>query len=205
MRFSEYATRSGIAVVRVDRYSGFVVEVGMPAGWELVRSVPGMRLWCRSDEKSKGAFCSNAVLTMHSVAAALDEHDVFAMLADEQLQSAPGCQEARREATSADDGIGVYGLFALQIPAHEFGAIESVSRSRVIKYGPETMVAQLTVTALLTSAVNHSAFRLVVRPGAAAEGVSVNIDAGLHESVPPAEPYEPVQSPSFAPADRDHD
>ncbi|BDB40900.1 MULTISPECIES: hypothetical protein [Mycobacterium] len=173
MKFDEYVKRSGIALTGVGQFPGFVVEIGMPAGWEPERSAPGLRLWCHADEKAGGSFCANAVLTTHIAAADLDEEEVFAMLADEQMQSVPGCEEQHRDVASADDGIGIHGLLALQIPAHEFGAIESVSRSRIIKYGPETMIAQLTVTALLTSAVNHDAFWMTVRPGAAPAGVIV--------------------------------
>lgn len=200
MRFAEYVRRSGAAVAPVDRFARFVVEAGMPAGWEPVRSVPGMRVWCDSDERSSGGFCANVVLTMHRVAAALDEGEVFAMLVDEQLQSVPGCREDRRELVPADDGVGVEGLLALQIPAHEFGAIDSVSRSRIIKYGPETLIAQLTMTALRNSSMNPAGFWLTVRPGAAPGGVGVQMGDAYHdESTPAAEPGERVERPRVTP------
>ena len=182
MRFAEYVGRHGLTVSPVDRFAGFVVEVGLPSGWESVRAVPGLRVWCQPDEGSSGAFRPNAVLTMHSVAAALDECEVFAMLVDEQLQSVPGCRAERRELAPAEEGIGMQGLIALHISGHEFGELESVSRSRIIKYGQETMIAQLTVTALRDASVNRAGFSLTVRPGAAPGGLGVlMVDTGNEE------------------------
>jgi hypothetical protein len=173
MRFGEYAARHGIAVDPVDRFAGFVVSVSLPAGWELFRSGTGIWVWGDSNEKSSGGFCANAVLTMHRAAAGLAEDEVFTMLGEEQAKSVPGCREDHRDFAVADDGIGVRGLLQLQIQTHEFGAIDSASRSHIIRYGDETMIAQLTATAHESSAIDQAGFALSVRPGAAPSGVSV--------------------------------
>lgn len=45
------------------------------------------------------------MLTMHRVEAVLDCGEVFAMLADQQLQSVPGCRERSRQLTAAEEGL----------------------------------------------------------------------------------------------------
>lgn len=105
------------------------------------------------------------------------EDEVFAMLVEEQVALVPRCGEERREVVPADDGIGVVGLLVLDIPAREFGALDSLSRSRIIRYGPQTIVAQLTLTAPQSAPVNWAEFALTVRPGAAPVGVSVQVGA----------------------------
>lgn len=184
MRFDEFLVRGGLTVTAVDRFAGFVVEVGLPTGWQEFREIPGMQVWCDGSQISSGRFCANAVLTMHLIEAPLDEDEVFAMLVEEQVALVPLCGEERREVVPADDGIGVAGLLVLDIPAHEFGALDSLSRSRIIRYGPQTMVAQLTVTAPQSAPVNWAEFALTVRPGAAPVGVSVQVgapaDSGEH-------------------------
>jgi len=177
MRFDEFVNKHGLAVSPVDQFAGLVVQVGVPPGWEPFDSAPGVRVWvCRSDP-CLPEFCANAVLTMHRVGAVLDPAKVFAMLADQQLQSVPGCREVRREVAAATEGAGVVGVLGMQI-THELGMIDSVSQSRIITAGQETMVAQLTVTALHDSPVDRADVWLSARPGATAGAAPVG-DRGV--------------------------
>jgi hypothetical protein len=178
MRFDEFVEKDGVAVSPVDRFAGFVVEVGVPADWEPFDSAPGMRVWvCRGDLRID-EFCANAVLTMHRVEAPLDAGEVFAMLVDQQVQSVPGCHELHRELAVATEGAGVVGALAIRITS-EFGVIDSSSRSRIITTEQETLIAQLTVTALHDSPVDRENIWLTVRMGAAAGTASANQLGGV--------------------------
>jgi hypothetical protein len=179
MRFDEFVERAGVAVSPVDQFPRFVVKVGVPPGWEPFDSAPGMRVWvCRSDPRID-EFCANAVLTMHRVEAVLDAREVFTMLIEQQLQSAPGCHELHRELAAATEGAGVTGLLAMEI-THELGTIDSASRSRIVTTEQETLIAQLTVTALHDSPVDRAQIWLTVRMGAASGPAST----GHHRGVP---------------------
>lgn len=169
MRFDEFVQTSGIVVSPVERFVGFVVEVGVPSGWEPFDSAFGARVWACRNDPCINVFGANAVLTMHKVAAPLDAREAFAMLAEQQLQSAPGSHEVRRELGPAGECVGVQGLLAMQI-AHELGTIDSVSRSRIITEGQETLIAQLTMTALHESPVKQANIWLSVRMSAAPAG-----------------------------------
>lgn len=178
-RFDDFLERTGITVFAVDQFAGFSVEVGLPPSWELFNSAVGVRVWvCRTDPPTS-VFAANAVLTMHCVKAALDAHEVFTMLVEQQLQSVPQCAELHRDLAAATEGTGSIGVLAMQI-AHELGTIESVSRSRIITAEQETLIAQLTVTALRTSPVDLSHIWMSVRTGAVAGSMS----AGHHAGVP---------------------
>lgn len=167
MRFDEFVQESGVAVSPVDRFAGFVVEVGVPPGWEPFDSAVGARVWVCRDDPCIDVFCSNAVLTMHRVETPLDPGEVFAMLVEQQLQSVPNCREVHRELAAATEGAGIVGLLAMQI-AHELGIVDSVSRSRIITAEQETLIAQLTVTTLHDSPVDRTPAWLTARPGPAA-------------------------------------
>lgn len=91
------------------------------------------------------------------------------MLVEQQLQSTPECHEERRELGPASESIGIQGLLAMQI-THELGTIDSVSRSRIISAEQETLIAQLTVTALHDSPVERENVWLSVQMGAAPAG-----------------------------------
>ena len=177
MRFDEFVEKSGVAVCPVDRFAGFVVEVGVPADWEPVDSAAGMRVWVFRSDPRIDQFCANAVLTMHRLEAPLDAGEVFAMLVDQQLQSVPGCHELHRDLAAATDGAGVAGALAMQI-THELGTIDSVSRTRIITTEQETLIAQLTVTALHDSPVDRSNVWLTVRMDAAPGPVSADQHSG---------------------------
>jgi hypothetical protein len=179
MRFDEYVEKHGLAVSPVNRFASFLVEVGVPPGWEPFDSAPGLRVWACRDDPRIEEFCANAVLTMHRVEAPLDAGEVFAMLADQQLRSAPGCRELRRALGPAGESAGVHGYLAMRIP-HELGTIDSASQTRIITAGQETLIAQLTVTARHDSPANRAHLRLTARPGAAAAPAS----AGHHHRAP---------------------
>ncbi|OBI41501.1 hypothetical protein A5707_07205 [Mycobacterium kyorinense] len=182
MRFDEFVKEHNVAVFPVDRFAGYVVEVGVPPGWEPFDSATGVRVWvCRTDPRIT-EFCANAVLTMHRVEAALAPGDVFAMLTEQQLHSVPGCHELHRELAAATDGPGGAGALFTQI-ANELGTIDSVSRSRIITAEQETLIAQLTVTALHDSPVDRAHIWLSVQIGAAADPAS----AGHHGGAPVTE------------------
>ncbi|WP_308206731.1 LpqN/LpqT family lipoprotein [Mycolicibacterium fluoranthenivorans] len=162
MRFDGFMQEKGIAAFPVDRFTGCVVEVGAPSGWELFDSTVGLHVWiCRSDPRMD-EFCANAVLTMHRVQAVLHADEVFAMLAEQQIQMVPGCRELHRELAAASEGAGVVGALSMEI-AHELGSIDSVSRTRIIMTEKETLIAQLTVTALHDSPVDDTSIWLTVR------------------------------------------
>ncbi|OBJ32881.1 LpqN/LpqT family lipoprotein [Mycobacterium colombiense] len=177
MRFDEFVQESGVPVSPVDRFVGYVLDVGVPPGWEPFDSAVGARVWICRNDPCIDVFCANAVLTMHRVEAALDPADAFAMLVEQQSQTVPDCREMRRELAAATEGAGIVGLLAMQI-AHELGIVDSVSRSRIITAEQETLIAQLTVTALHDSPVDRAQNWLKVRPGPAA----VPAPAGRHRT-----------------------
>ena len=171
MRFDVFTEKQSLAVSPVDRFAGLVVEVGVPRGWEPFDSAVGARVWVCCVDSRIDVFGANAVLTMHRVEAALEPAHVFAMLVEQQLQSVPGCSEPRRELTAATEGAGVTGLLAMQI-AHALGTIDSASQSRIITAEQETLIAQLTVTALHDSPVDRAHIWLAVHQGAAVAGAA---------------------------------
>jgi hypothetical protein len=181
VRFDEFVEKCGVAVSPVDRFARFVVEVGVPQGWEPFDSAPGARVWVCRDDPRIDEFCANAVLTMHRVDAPLDTSEVFAMLADQQLQTVPECHELHRELAAATEGAGVVGALAMQI-THELGTIDSVSRSRIITAEQETLIAQLTVTALHDSPADRASVWLTVRKVVASGSAS----AAHHSGAPVA-------------------
>ncbi|ORA76116.1 hypothetical protein BST28_21240 [Mycolicibacter kumamotonensis] len=168
MQFDEFVAGHGIAVSPVDRFDGLVVDVGVPRDWKPFDSAVGIGVWvCRSDPRMND-FCTNAVLTLHRVEASLDAGAVFAMLSEQQLQSVPGCHELYRELTTATEGPGDAGVLAMQI-AHEPGSLDSVSRSRIITNEQQTLIAQLTVTALHDSPVDRKNIWLSIRTDTAGQ------------------------------------
>lgn len=164
MRFDEFMARNGVAVSAVDRFDGLAVDVGVPPDWDPFDSAPGIGVWVCRDDPRIDQFCPNAVLTLHHVEAPLDAADVFAMLSEQQLQSVPGCRELHRELATATEGPGVTGVLTMQIN-HELGVLGSVSRSRIITRERETLIAQLTLTALHDSPVDWENIWLAVRTG----------------------------------------
>lgn len=167
MRFDDFVSEHAVTVAAVDQFSGYVVRVGLPASWVPFDAAVGLRVWvCRSGPRID-EFCSNAVLTMHSVDAALDAREVFGMLIEQQLHFAPNGRERLRELAPASEGAGMVGMVAMHIP-FERGTVASESRSRIIVTEEQTLVAQLTVTALQDSPLDRASVWMTVREGAAA-------------------------------------
>jgi hypothetical protein len=178
MRFDEFVAKQGLVVSPVNRFAGFLVEVGVPPGWEPFESAAGVRVWAWRGDPYIEKFCANAVLTMHRVEAPLDPAEVFAMLVQQQLQSVPKCRELRRELGLAGESVGVQGSLAMQI-ADKLGTIDSASQTRIITAGQETMIAQLTLTALHDSPVDRAHVWMTVRPGATALPASAGSRGGV--------------------------
>lgn len=161
MRFDEFVNERAISVIPVNSYPGCAVHVALPPGWEPYDAAPGLAVWvCPSDPRAD-EFCANAVLTMHRVEALLDCGEVFTMLADQQLQLVSGCRERRRDISDAAEGAGVAGTLAMEF-AHEFGALDSICRSRIVAMQGETLIVQLTTSVLRDSLVVREPIRLTV-------------------------------------------
>ena len=169
MLLDDYLAARGASASPVDRFDGFAVEVGIPPDWEPVHSAPGLRVWVATGADDGAEFRSNAVLTIHRIDAALAPGEVFAALSDQQLQSVPESRELVREFVSATNEPGFIGLLVLQIP-DAVGSIDSVSRSRVITTDRQTLIAQLTLTALSASPLAGAAAWLAVRPAGPSAG-----------------------------------
>ena len=163
MRFDQFLQQHGIVAVPVDQFDGFEVNVVGPQDWEVVEDRPGLRIWVWREDPYLNQFCANAVLTMHRVAAELDPTEVFAMLSDEQVHLVPGCHERQRSSAPADGGMGIQGLLSLQFDS-EFGVIDSLLRTRIITDDDQTLIAQLTLTALHDSPVDWASIRISVEP-----------------------------------------
>ncbi len=163
MRFDEFLVRSGIPAGAVDRLDGFTVEVGLPPDWEPFDAIPGLQAWVCTDGPRATEFCTNAVLTLHRIDAALDPAEVFAMLSEQQRYTVPGTCELHREFTSSTDGPGAAGTLVLQI-SQEFGIVDSISRCRIVAAEHGTLIAQLTMTALHDSPADRTGISLAVRP-----------------------------------------
>lgn len=116
---------------------------------------------------------------MHSIDAPLGPVEVFARLSDQQLQSVRNSVELRRELAAATEGPGIVGSLTMRI-AHELGTVDSESRSRIITAEQETLIAQLTVTALHDSPADRSRIWLTARPGP----VPIPAPAGRHTAAP---------------------
>lgn len=165
MRLQQFLQETGITVLPVDRFDGFVVEVGAAPGWNPFDSAVGLRVWVNRNDPLINDFCANAVLTMHCVDAVLDAREVFTMLAEQQARMVPGCHESQRELAAATEGAGSVGTLVLDM-SQTCGPVTSESQSRIIATDHETLIAQLTVTALRNSPVNRSDVWLTVTKGA---------------------------------------
>ncbi|OPX07853.1 hypothetical protein B1790_21930 [Mycobacterium sp. AT1] len=117
------------------------------------------------------------MLTMHRVEAVLDAGEVFGMLVDQQVQGVPGCREVQRGLVAATEGPGVIGSLDMEI-VHERGVIDGSSRSRIVTAGEETLIAQLTVTALRRSPMERDGVWLTVRTGVPPDRVREVSDVG---------------------------
>ena len=184
MRFDEYLQRNAIAAAPADRFNGFEVNVQGPHGWEAVEDRPGLRIWVWREDPYREKFCANAVLTMHQVAAALDPADTFEMLSEEQVLSAPKCQELQQRWESAEDGIGIQGTLSSQVDT-EFGTIDSLTRTRIIVADQQTLIAQLTLTALHGSPVDWDEIQMSLQPVPAQANTATVADPDEHATAIP--------------------
>lgn len=152
MRFDGYAQTHNVVIKPVDHFDGLEVEVGLPPEWEPFDTSLGFQVWIWRGDPHIAEFGANAVLTMHTVEKPLDSTEVFAMLCEQQKLMVPGAQELERESATASDGPGIAGSLAMNI-ASQFGAIGSMSLSRIITTERQTLIGQLTITALRESPV----------------------------------------------------
>lgn len=173
-----------VSVIPVDRFPGFTVRVGVPAGWQLLDPAPGIRIWVDVNDPDIERFCPNAVLTMHRVEALLDASEVFAMLVNQQLQSMPAYRETHCEIETTMNGAGVAGALGLEL-ADELGYIDSLCRSQIVTTTEATLVAQFTVTAMREAPANFEAFWLsmgVVQRGVGGAPTSAPVSGDPHGS-----------------------
>ena len=165
MQFEEFLNRDGISVEAVDQFDGYLVEVVVPPGWEASESPAATRVWVWRHDPCCEQFCANAVLTLSRVGAALDPTEVFSMLCEGQAQMLPGIHEVHRELAPTHEGPGVRGILALRINT-DIGVLECVVAACIIPADQQTLIAQLTVTALPESPVDTKAIGFGVLPAA---------------------------------------
>lgn len=171
MRFDEFVHQRGVPFGPVDRLDGYLVEVVVPPDWEAVQSPTATPVLIWRDDPSKERFCANAVLTMARADAALDPHDVFAMLCEWQVHMMPGIHEIQRESAAPHAGPGLLGILDLLINT-DVGVLQSVVMSRIIATDHHTLIAQLTFTAQPDSLVQRSRIGFGVVPASEAPPTS---------------------------------
>jgi hypothetical protein len=175
VRFEEFVEENHIEVVATDRFDGFAVGVALPPDWEPAEAVGGLRVWVWTTDPRRADFCANAVLNLYRVEAAVDPRTLFPAMCEQQCQSVQNHRELYRDLAAATEGPGAVGTLLLQID-HELGTIDSATRSRIVTVDRETLIAELTVTALRDSTPDLPQFGLsVVADDAAADGA----DAGV--------------------------
>ena len=163
MRFQEFVADHHIQVLPADRFVGFTVDVELPPQWEQVDAPSGLRVWVWTDDPRKEVFCANAVLNLYRVQASVDSGALFSTICEQELQSVPNCRELYRNVSAATEGPGVAGTLVLQID-HGVGTIDSATRSRIISTEQETLIAELTISALHDSIPEEPQFVLSVIP-----------------------------------------
>lgn len=161
MRFDEFVAREHIEVRPADRFVGFSVGVELPPEWEQVDAKNGLRVWVWASDPRRKDFCGNAVLNLYRVQAVVEPSVLFAMLCEQQRQSVPNSRELLSDLAAATEGPGAAGTLVLQID-HVVGMIECATRSRIITVEHQTLVAELTVTALHDSPLDRSQIGLSV-------------------------------------------
>jgi hypothetical protein len=162
VRFDDFVALHGIGVSSADEFDGYAVAVVLPPDWEEFDAVPGSKVWSWRADPFIAKFGANAVLTMSRVAAPLDSAEVFDMLCEWQLHMVPGVRLRHRGQQPAVEGPGIVGSLLMDIDTTEYGLIDSASRTRIITTEEETLIAQLTITALNDSPVDRAHIRLAV-------------------------------------------
>lgn len=189
MRFDEFISEQHIDVLPVDRLPGFAVGVELPPEWEPIDSPNGLRVWVWASDPHRNFFCANAVLNFYRLEAVLDPASVFAMLCEQQQGSVPNCSEIVRDFAAATEGPGVAATVVLQID-HEVGTIDSATRSRIVVAERETLIAQLTVTALHDSTRDHAQFALSMVVDQAADSTAGGHSSGAPVNAPQGRRHE---------------
>lgn len=190
MRFEQYVAVNGIAVTPADKFEGYAMTVVLPPDWALfdpekLGELPGKRVWGWPADPFIERFGANAVLSLSRIGAAPDPAELFAMLCESQIHLIEGTQERARSLTAATEGPGIVGLQFLEMLTEEFGRIGSASRTRIAPAGSQTLIAQLTVTALVDSPVDFADMGLTMAPVDTAEAAGPAAPIGYH-STPPA-------------------
>lgn len=185
VRFDEFVADNGIAVVQTDQFDGFAVSVILPPDWEPLDTepydtMPGTQAWFWPADPctERHHFGANAVLSTSRVEASLDPAEVFAMLCEWQVHMVGDTHERHRALEPATEGPGVVGTLMMEITTSGYGPIASVSRTRIIPAGEQTLIAQLTITALLDSPIDKAHIALTVAPSDAAGPAPVGDNGG---------------------------
>jgi hypothetical protein len=170
VRFDDFVALHGIAVSPVEDFDGYAVAVVLPPDWEEFDA----KVWSWRGDPFISKFGANAVLTMSRVAAPLDPAEVFDMLCEWQLHMVPGVRLRNRGQQPAVEGPGIVGSLLMDIDTTEYGLVDSASRTRIITTGEETLIVQLTITALHDSPVDRAHIRLAVASADVAGPASVS-------------------------------
>lgn len=160
-RLDQFVHQNGIPMAVVDQFDDYTVDVALPPGWEPFQSPAGARVCIWRQDPFRTRFCANVVLTMTQVEAILEPAEVFLMLCEWQVHLVPGTQEVSRDWSDAAEGPGVAGALALRIPS-AIGLLDSESVTRIATTQQQTLIAQLTLTALPESPVDRADIGLAV-------------------------------------------
>ena len=178
LRFDEFVARHRIVVTPVPQFQGFAVSVVLPPDWEPFDAahlppMPGNRVWTWPADPLIAQFGANAVLSMSQAESPVDPSAVFDMLCEWQLHMVEGSRERHRSIAPAVDGSGVIGNLTMEIPS-EYGLIGSESITRIVATATQTLIAQLTISALIESPVDAAHIRLIVEPAATGPDLAVH-------------------------------
>lgn len=161
LRLDEFLGNHDILMSVVEQFPEYAVDVALPPDWEPFHSPPDARVCIWRGDPDRERFCANVVLTMNQIEAVLDPAEVFPMLCEWQLHMVPGTQETSRDLSDATEGPGIVGTLALRIPS-DHGLLDSESVTRILTTPQRTLIAQLTLTALLESPVDRNNIGLAV-------------------------------------------
>lgn len=165
MRFDEYLAANNASVVAVDQFDDYAVNVAVPLDWDPVDTAADTPVWVWREDPSKAVFCANLVLTQSRVAAIIDPKEAFDMLCAWTIDSFPTTHEFSREVAPASEGPGILGRFGMLIHC-DIGVVSSESLTRIIGTEDQTLITQLTLTAMAGSPVDRANIFLAVRPAA---------------------------------------
>jgi hypothetical protein len=182
-RFDEFVRANNIQQAAVDQFDEYRVDIELPADWEPFDSAPGTRTYIWRADPFIQQFCANVVLTMTRLETVLDPAEVFSMLCEGQLHTLPGSHETLRDVGEANDAGGVSGILAMQVDTGR-GLVDSISLTHVVNNSEQTLIAQLTFTALRDSPVDCDHIRLIVKPRTWALPTSAKLPGAGVETAP---------------------